>query len=94
MDEFYGILDEQPAWLTGLVFGPQVRVSLPELRARTPKRYPIRRYPDITHSRHAQYPVPNWDLPMPSPKAARSSTRARSTRPTSTACSMMTPSAS
>ncbi|MBI1353427.1 MAG: hypothetical protein GC160_03705 [Acidobacteria bacterium] len=62
MEEFFGILDGEPAWLTGLVFGPQVRISLPELRQRTPQRYPIRRYPDITHSRHAQYPVPDWDL--------------------------------
>jgi hypothetical protein len=44
------------------VFGPQVRVSLPQLRAEIPKRYPIRHYPDITHSRQCQYPVPDWDL--------------------------------
>jgi hypothetical protein len=62
-DEFYAILQkEQPAWLSGVVFGPQVRVSLPELRAAVPKRYPIRRYPDITHSLRCQYPVPDWDL--------------------------------
>ena len=62
MDEFYGIMDRQPAWLTGIVFGPQQRVSLPELRARIPKKYPIRNYPDITHSRQAQFPVPDWDV--------------------------------
>ena len=27
-----------------------------------PKRYPIRHYPDITHSRQSQYPVPDWDV--------------------------------
>ena len=27
-----------------------------------PPKYPIRSYPDITHSRHSQYPVPDWDL--------------------------------
>ena len=27
-----------------------------------PSRYPIRDYPDITHSRHCQYPVPDWDV--------------------------------
>jgi hypothetical protein len=37
-------------------------MPLPELRARVPAQYPIRRYPDITHSRHSQYPVPDWDL--------------------------------
>jgi hypothetical protein len=63
MDEFLGILrNEQPAWLTGVVFGPQIRLSLPELREAVPKRYPIRQYPDITHSRQCQYPVPDWDL--------------------------------
>lgn len=62
MDEFIGILKQQhPAWLSGVVFGPQVRVSLPELRASVPKEYPIRNYPDITHTRQCQYPVPDWD---------------------------------
>jgi hypothetical protein len=62
MDEFYGILKPEPAWLAGLVFGPQVRDSLPVLRARTPKRYRIRHYPDITHSMRSQYPVQDWDV--------------------------------
>ena len=26
-----------------------------------PQRYPVRHYPDITHSRQCQYPVPDWD---------------------------------
>jgi hypothetical protein len=63
LEEFYAILrTEQPAWLSGVVFGPQVRVGLPELRQAIPAKYPIRRYPDITHSRQCQYPVPDWDL--------------------------------
>jgi hypothetical protein len=63
LDEFLGILNhEQPAWLTGLVFGPQVRISLPRLREVVPAKYPIRHYPDITHSRQCQYPVPDWDV--------------------------------
>lgn len=62
MDEFYGILKTEPAWLSGIVFGPQVRDSLPVLRANVPKRYPIRRYPDITHSLRSQYPVQDWDI--------------------------------
>ncbi|MBI3413790.1 MAG: hypothetical protein HY043_00500 [Verrucomicrobia bacterium] len=61
-DEFIGILrNDQPAWLSGVVFGPQVRGSLAQLRALVPSRYPIRHYPDITHSRQCQYPVPDWD---------------------------------
>jgi hypothetical protein len=63
MDEFLGILrSQQPAWLSGVVFGPQVGMSLPELRAAVPARYPIRHYPDITHSRQSEYPVPDWDV--------------------------------
>ena len=62
LDEFLGILRrDQPEWLKGIVFGPQVRVSLPRLRELVPEKYPIRLYPDITHSRQCQYPVPNWD---------------------------------
>ena len=61
LDQFYGILRTEPAWLNGVVYGPQVRVSLEQLRAAVPKRYPIRHYPDITHSRQCQYPVPDWD---------------------------------
>lgn len=62
MEQYFGLMDQQPAWLTGIVFGPQVRVNLPELRARVPKRYPIRNYPDITHSLNAQYMVNDWDV--------------------------------
>jgi hypothetical protein len=63
LDEFLVILNrEQPVWLTGVVFAPQVRISLSELRAKVPKRYPIRHYPDITHSLQSQYPVPDWDV--------------------------------
>jgi hypothetical protein len=63
LDEFLeGLRQGQPAWLSGVVFGPQVRISLPELRAAVPKQYPIRHYPDITHSRQCQYPVADWDV--------------------------------
>jgi hypothetical protein len=63
LDEFLGILNrDRPAWLSGVVYGPQVRVSLPRLRELVPKQYPIRHYPDITHSRQCQYPVPDWDV--------------------------------
>ena len=52
----------EPKWLGGVVFGPQVRVSLKQLREAIPARYPIRHYPDITHCRQCQYPVPDWDV--------------------------------
>ncbi|HEY2154604.1 MAG TPA: hypothetical protein VGH33_03175, partial [Isosphaeraceae bacterium] len=62
IDEFLAILRDEPAWLAGVVFGPQVRVSLAELRSAVPARYPIRGYPDITHTINCQHPVPDWDL--------------------------------
>ncbi|MBM3734894.1 MAG: hypothetical protein FJW39_03835 [Acidobacteria bacterium] len=62
LTEFYSILRTEPKWLDGVVFGPQIRVSLADLRAKVPARYPIRHYPDITHSLRAQYAVPNWDF--------------------------------
>ena len=59
---FYDILQqEQPKWLDGVVYGPQVETTLAELRKELPKQYPIRRYPDITHCLDAQYQVPDWD---------------------------------
>lgn len=59
--EFNELLAKNPPWLTGVVFGPQTYGSLEEFRAEVPKRYPIRFYPDITHSIHAEFPVPDWD---------------------------------
>ncbi len=62
LDEFIGILqNERPEWLSGVVYGPQVRVSLSQLRAAIPPKYPIRHYPDITHCWRCEYPVPDWD---------------------------------
>lgn len=59
---FYNYVQQnQPEWLAGVVFGPWVKTSLPALRAAIPEKYPIRRYPDITHCVRCQYPVPNWD---------------------------------
>ncbi len=62
LDEFLALDEGRAAWLGGVVFGPQVRVSLPELRKAVPAKYPIRDYPDITHSLRCQYPVPDWDV--------------------------------
>ncbi len=63
MDEFFDIMNrEQPAWLAGVVHGPQVPVDIYELRRRIPAKYPIRNYPDVTHSRQCQFPVPDWDV--------------------------------
>ncbi len=61
-DYFFDYLrDTDPQWLHGLVYGPWVKMAWEEMRERTPKRFPIRDYPDITHTLRCQYPVPNWD---------------------------------
>jgi hypothetical protein len=63
MDEFLDIMNrQQPAWLAGVVHGPQVPIDIYKLRESIPKQYPIRNYPDITHSRQCQFPVPEWDV--------------------------------
>ncbi|WP_282942807.1 alpha-glucuronidase family glycosyl hydrolase [Paenibacillus sp. RC67] len=59
---FYKQLNTEPDWLGGIVFGPHVDETLPALRSIVPSRYPIRRYEDITHSFHCQYPVADWDV--------------------------------
>lgn len=61
LDDFLQILNGDPKWFNGIVFGPQIRVSLQELRKLIPAKYPIRGYPDITHSTNCQHPVPDWD---------------------------------
>lgn len=61
-DDFMAIVcGEQPAWLTGIVFGPQVRLDTVKLRALLPAKYQLRHYPDITHNRQCQFPVADWD---------------------------------
>src|SRR5438132_7302397 len=62
LDEFIDILrNEQPDWLSGVVYGPQVRLDMSQFRRAIPQKYPIRHYPDITHSWRCEYPVPDWD---------------------------------
>jgi len=61
LESFYSNVNRKPRWLGGIVFGPWVKTPLPELRRIIPAEYPIRHYPDITHSILCQYPVPDWD---------------------------------
>ena len=51
---------EQPEWFGGLVSGPG-SPDVPETRKRLNKAYPLRHYPDITHTVRSQYPNPWWD---------------------------------
>ena len=59
--QLYTLLDQRPRWLTGIFFGPQSRDSFEKQRARIPAAIPMQFYPDIAHTMHAQFPVPDWD---------------------------------
>jgi hypothetical protein len=63
-DRFFYHINQEYDWLGGVVFGPWVKIPLPELRKLVNPEIPIRRYPDITHSLSSQYPIPEWDLAM------------------------------
>ena len=71
MDEFFGIVKTEPAWLGGIVFGPQVRISLPELRAAVPEALSDPPLP----GHHAQPAVPvsraDWDVAFAVTRGAR-----------------------
>ncbi len=64
MTEFLDILKDPhtQTWLDGVIFGPQSRLGPEEFRKAIPAHYPVRLYPDITHSVSSQYPVPDWDV--------------------------------
>ena len=63
-DRFFYHVNQKYDWFGGVVFGPWVKIPLPELRQLTDASLPIRRYPDITHNLSSQYPIPEWDLAM------------------------------
>jgi len=54
------INEKKPDWLGGLVGGPS-SPPLAETRARLPKEYGLRDYPDITHMVRCQYEAGWWD---------------------------------
>lgn len=61
MNSFYALVAARPAWLTGVVVGPQSRDGLIVERAHIPVQIPLRFYPDIAHTMQSQFPVPEWD---------------------------------
>jgi hypothetical protein len=61
MKDFYDIMDAKPSWLEGIAFGPHGQ-HIDELRARVPKQFKLRLYPDITHSLASQYLARDWDF--------------------------------
>ena len=60
-EDFYRLVAQHPAWLSGVFFGPQSRDSMETQRRRIPAEIPLLFYPDIGHTMHAQFPVPQWD---------------------------------
>jgi hypothetical protein len=60
-ETFYALLAQHPAWLRGVFFGPQSRDNFFTQRRRIPAQYAMQFYPDISHTMHAQFPVPQWD---------------------------------
>ena len=62
LDSFFEELGKEPWWVDGMVFAPWTRDNIDIVRKLTPDKYPIRNYPDISHSLQAQYPVPNMDM--------------------------------
>ncbi len=62
MESFISHTNRKYSWFGGVVFGPWVPITLPDLRKAVRTDIPIRHYPDITHSLSCQFPVPQWDL--------------------------------
>lgn len=60
-EELLQLVKEEPEWLTGIAHGPWIRYDIDGLREVIPEIYPIRRYPDITHTIDAQYFMRDWD---------------------------------
>ena len=61
VDDFYKYLEaNKPNWLGGAVMGPS-SPPMERTRARLPKQYKLRWYPDITHIVRCQYPIPWLD---------------------------------
>lgn len=50
-------LEKEPQEIDGLIMGPNHAFPMHELRSKTPKKYPMRFYPDITHNVRCEYPV-------------------------------------
>ena len=79
MDEFLSILsNESPRLAVGRrlwAVDPHADRRISQL---IPAKYPIRNYPDITHSLDCQYPVPDWDMAYALTEGVRRSTRPRS----------------
>ena len=48
------------SYLTGVVIGPHWSIPTTKILQDMPKGFSVRQYPDICHSRSAQYAIPDW----------------------------------
>lgn len=56
-EKFIEELNKKPDFIYGIIFGPNHAMPLEKLRELTPDKYPLRFYPDVTHSVRCEYPV-------------------------------------
>ncbi len=56
-EEFIELIKETKSGIDGIITGPNHAFPMHELRKKLPSRYPIRFYPDFTHSLRCEYPV-------------------------------------
>ncbi len=54
---FTKLLNEEPDEIDAVIMGPNHAYPIHELREKTPAKYPLRFYPDITHNLRCEYPV-------------------------------------
>ena len=62
--QFYQHVNKQYSWFGGVVYGPWIKETLEQVRAKINPKIPIRLYPDITHNFSSQFPIPNLDLAL------------------------------
>lgn len=60
-ETFISKLEKEPEEIDGIIYGPNHALPLEELRKKTPQKYDIRFYPDITHNVRCEYPVHYYD---------------------------------
>lgn len=56
-EKFVEEIKKEPNYIDGIIYGPNHAMSLCSLRKNVPQKYPLRFYPDITHSVRCEYPV-------------------------------------
>ena len=55
--QFKAELDKLPAWLDGVIMGPNHAFTTQNIRRAVPMQYDVRLYPDFTHNVRCEYPV-------------------------------------